>query len=153
MTLPVPTLEPAFDVVVRLGAPQDHGVTRAGHRRVVPILGGTVSSGLDAEILPGGGDWQTIGADGTISIDGRYSGRTTDGELFYLQVTGIRTASAEVLAALGRGEAVDPSEYYFRTTVAIETSAPRLTHLERSLFVASCARDADAVRYRAYRLT
>lgn len=153
MTLPVPALEPAFDVVVRLAAPQDHGVTRAGHRRVVPIVGGAVTGALDAEILPGGGDWQTIAADGTITIDGRYSARTAEGELVYLQVHGIRTAPQDVLAALSRGEAVDPAEYYFRTTVAVETSAPRLAHLERSLFIAACARDADAVRYRAYRVT
>ena len=152
MSLPVPELIPAFDVEVLLGVPEDHGTTRAGHRRVVPILGRVVSNGLDADILPGGADWQTIGADGTISIDGRYSARTAEGELVYLQVTGIRTASAEVLTRLARGETVDPREYYFRTTLVVETSAPRLAHLERSLFIAACARDANAVRYRAYRV-
>ena len=153
MTLPTPHLEPAFDVVVRLAAAEDHGPTRAGHRRVVPIVGGTVSGGLDAEILPGGADWQTIAPDGTIAIDGRYSARTAAGELVYLQVSGIRTAAADVLASLDRGEAVDPADYYFRTSIVLETSAPRLRHLERSLFVAACAREANAVRYRAYRVT
>ena len=44
MTLvaPVPGLEPAFTVDARLGPLEDHGMTRAGHRRVVPIAGGRV---------------------------------------------------------------------------------------------------------------
>ena len=69
---PVPRLEPAFDVTATLGPLEDHGVTRAGHRRVVPITGGRVSglvSGLvDAEILAGGADWQIVRPDGSTEI-------------------------------------------------------------------------------------
>jgi hypothetical protein len=46
-----------------------------------------------------------------------------------------------------------PSEYYFRVTVRLETSAPRLAVLERSIFVASAIRKADRVAYTAYRIT
>ena len=52
-----------------------------------------------------------------------------------------------------RGEPVDPSEYYFRVGVHLETSAPRLAALERSIFVASAIREADRVYYTAYRVT
>ncbi|MEV1131356.1 DUF3237 domain-containing protein [Agromyces sp. NPDC049794] len=150
---PVPTLSPAFDVVVQLGPMADHGLTRAGHRRVIPIVGGRISGAFDAEILPGGADWQLVRADGAIEIDGRYTARTHDGELLYLQVTGVRTGSPDVLAALLRGDDVAPDRYYFRTVVTIETASTRLAHLEHSVFVASCVRDADAVRYAAYRVT
>ena len=61
---PVPGLEAAFDVEVQVGAPADHGVTRAGHRRVVPILGGRISGAVTAAILAGGADWQRIRPDG-----------------------------------------------------------------------------------------
>jgi hypothetical protein len=149
----VPGLEPAFDVAVRLGPLDDHGITRAGHRRVIPIVGGTVTGGIDAEILPGGADWQRVRPDGAIEIDGRYTARTPDGELLYLQAVGVRTGPPEVLEALLRGEDVAPDRYYFRTVVTVETSAPRLRHLEHAVFVASCVRDADAVRYTAYRVT
>jgi hypothetical protein len=37
--------------------------------------------------------------------------------------------------------------------VYLETSAPRLAFLERSLFVASAVRGADSVSYVAYRVT
>jgi hypothetical protein len=58
-----------------------------------------------------------------------------------------------VLEALLRGEPVDPSEYYFRVGVRLETSAPRLAALEQSIFVASAVREADRVYYTAYRVT
>jgi hypothetical protein len=149
----VPTLEPAFDVVVHLGPPADHGRTRAGHRRVIPIVGGRISGGFDAEILAGGADWQVVRDDGAIEVDGRYGARTADGALVYLQVRGIRTGPPEVLAALLAGDDVAPDRYYFRTVITIETDAAALAHLEHAVFVASCVRDADAVRYTAYRVT
>ncbi len=153
MTAPIPGLEPAFDVHVRLGPLEDHGDTRAGHRRVIPITGGVVTGAVSAEILPGGADWQVVRPDGSIEINGRYSARTPSGSHLLLHAVGVRSGSPDVLEALLRGERVDPSEYYFRTVVTIETSAPELAWLERTLFVASCIREADAVRYTAYRVT
>ncbi|MGD0703542.1 MAG: DUF3237 domain-containing protein [Trebonia sp.] len=154
---PVPRLEPAFDVTATLGPLEDHGTTRAGHRRVVPITGGLVSgllSGLlEAEILPGGADWQLIRPDGTTEIDTRYSARSPAGEYVHFRTSGVRSGPPEVLAALLRGEPVDPSRYYFRVTVYLETSAPRLAELQRSVFVAAAIRGADSVRYTAYRVT
>ncbi len=150
--LPVPTLSPAFDVEVTLGPLDDYGVTRAGHRRIIPILGGSISGEVTAEVFPGGADWQIARPDGAFEIDGRYSARTKEGEGLYLQVSGVRSGPADVLAALGRGEEVDPSQYYFRTAITVETSAPRLLHMQDTLYVASCMREANAVRYTAYRV-
>lgn len=155
MTLvaPVPGLEPAFTVDARLGPLEDHGVTRAGHRRVVPIAGGRVVGLFDAEILPGGADWQVVRPDGTVEIDTRYSARTPAGEYVHFRTSGMRSGPPPVLAALLRGEDVDPASYYFRVAVYLETSAPRLDFLERSIFVASAVRGADSVAYTAYRVT
>ena len=156
---PVPGLEPAFTVDARLGPLEDHGVTRAGHRRVVAIAGGRVGglpagqTRLDAEILPGGADWQVVRPDGTIEIDTRYSARTPAGEHLHFRTAGVRSGPPDVLAALLRGEDVDPASYYFRVAVYLETSAPRLAFLERSIFIASAVRGADSVSYTAYRVT
>lgn len=150
---PVPGLEPAFTVDARLGPLEDHGVTRAGHRRVIAIAGGRVSGLLDAEILPGGADWQLVRPDGAIEIDTRYSARTSSGEFVHFRTSGVRSGPPAILAALLRGEDVDPASYYFRVAVYLETSAPRLAVLERSLFVASAIRGADSVSYTAYRVT
>lgn len=148
----VPNLKTSFDVRVDLERPLELGQTSAGGRRIIPIIGGTITGDIEAEILPGGADWQRVRADGTLEIDGRYSARTPGGELIFLSVAGIRTGSSEVLAALGRGEAVDPAEYYFRTVVTLETSAEGLAWAQRALFIASCVREATTVRYTAYRV-
>jgi hypothetical protein len=150
---PVPGLAPAFDVKVHLGPLEDHGTTRAGHRRVVPILGGHVRGLFDAQILPGGADWQLVRADGAVEIDTRYSAVTPAGDFVYLRTFGVRSGPPQVLQALLRGDVVDPSQYYFRIGVHLETSAPRLAALQQSIFVASAIRDADEVRYTAYRVT
>ncbi|WP_405431769.1 DUF3237 domain-containing protein [Micromonospora sp. NBC_00617] len=149
----VPGLQAAFEVAARLGALQDHGVTRAGHRRVVPIVGGQITGLFEAEILPGGADWQVVRPDGAIEIDTRYSARTADGGHIYLRTFGVRSGRPEILEALLRGEPVDPAEYYFRLGVRLETSVPALAVLEQSVFVASAIREADRVRYTAYRVT
>lgn len=150
---PVPGLERAFEVAATLGPLEDHGMTRAGHRRVVAVAGGRVSGLFDAEILAGGADWQLVRPDGTVEIDTRYSARTAAGEYVHFRTSGVRSGPPEVLAALLRGEDVDPSEYYFRVAVYLETSAPRLAILERSVFIASAIRGGDSVRYTAYRVT
>lgn len=151
-TPPIPTLSPAFDVEVSLAPLEDYGITRAGHRRIIPILGGRITGEIEAEVLSGGADWQIARADGAFEIDGRYSARTTEGELIYIQVAGVRSGPPEVLAALGRGEDVDPNEYYFRTAITLEASSPRLSHLQDAVYVASCIREASTVRYTAYRV-
>jgi hypothetical protein len=153
MSAPVPELEPAFDVVVHLGALEDHGMTRAGHRRVVPIVGGSVTGAFEAELLPGGADWQIVRADGSIEVDARYSARTASGALVLLHATGVRSGEPHVLAALMRGEAVDASRYYFRTVVRIETADGALAALQNTLFLAAAVREADRVTYTAYRVT
>ena len=106
-----------------------------------------------AQILPGGADWQLVRPDGTVEIDTRYSARTPAGEYVHFRTSGVRSGPPEILEALLRGELVDPSEYYFRVAVQLESSAPRLTVLERSIFVASAVREANRVSYTAYRIT
>jgi len=153
MDNPIPALEPAFDVVVQLGPLEDHGVTLAGHRRVIPILGGTVSGAIEADILPGGADRQIVRQDGSVEVSAAYSARTADGALVLLHSTGVRSGSPDVLAAVLTGEDVDPSRYYFRTVVRVETSDPALAPLQDVLFIAAAVREADRVTYTAYRVT
>ena len=150
---PPPTgLDRVFRADVLVGDVEDHGVTRAGHRRVVPILGGRLSHGVDADVLPGGADWQVIHDDGVLEIDTRYTARTAGGGLLHLRTRGIRSGPPEVLEALLRGAPVAASDYSFRIVVSIETSVPELRPLQDSLIVAAAARGADRVVYDAYRV-
>ena len=149
----VPGLEAAFDVLVHLGPLEDHGMTRAGHRRVIPITGGTVRGAFDAEILPGGADWQILRADGSVDVGARYSARTESGAFVLIHSTGVRSGAPEVLEALLRGDQVDPSQYYSRTVLSLETAAADLAPLQDMIFIAAAVRDADRVTYTAYRVT
>ena len=148
---PVPSLDRSFEVVADLGPLQDHGMTRAGHRRVIPVVGGTVTGAFTGAILPGGADWQTVRADGSIEVDGRYSARGDDGSLLYIRARGVRSGDPEVLESLLGGDDVDPAAYYFRAALTLESAAH--PEFERSVFVASYVREAARVRYVAYRLT
>ncbi|WP_110589539.1 DUF3237 family protein [Microbacterium suaedae] len=148
---PVPELEPAFEVDAELGPLEDHGQTSVGHRRIIPVVGGTITGMFEGELLAGGADWQVVRADGSIALDARYSARGADGELVFISARGVRSGDPEVLEALLRGEEVDPSRYYFRTAITIESSTR--PELEHSIFVGSCIREANRVRYIAYRVT
>jgi hypothetical protein len=65
---------------------------------------------------------------------------------------GYRHGSSEVLAALARGEEVDPATYFFRTITRFETGAPYLEWLNRTIAVASAERKARRVLLSAYKL-
>jgi hypothetical protein len=150
--LPDPHLTKIYRLEATLGQPLDLGDTPQGHRRIVPLSGGTFSGpDLTGTLLPGASaDWQIVLPDGTALGDIRYTLRTDDGDLLYIESRGVRHGSAEVLARLGRGEDVDASEYTFRTSTRIETAAPHLDWLNKGVFVSVGGRQAGGVIYETY---
>jgi hypothetical protein len=56
---------PLFTAEVALGPVVEVGRTPTGFRRVIPIVGGTVSGGLEGEVLPGGADQNVLRPDGS----------------------------------------------------------------------------------------
>ena len=150
--LPDPLLTPVYHLEATLGEPLDLGDVVAGHRRIVPLTGGTFTGPeISGKLVPGASaDWQTILPDGTALGDVRYTLQTDSGDLLYVQARGVRHGSAEVLARLARGEEVDPSEYTFRTATQIETAAPLLDWLNKGIFVSVAARRAGGVIYETY---
>jgi muconolactone delta-isomerase len=150
--LPGPHLRPVYRLEATLGPPLDLGDFPVGHRRIVPLTGGTFSGPeLSGNLVPGASaDWQTVMPDGTALGDIRYTLRTDGGDLLYVESRGVRHGPAEVLARLGRGEGVDPSEYTFRTTTAIETASPALDWLNKGVFIGVAGRQASGVIYETY---
>ncbi|MBV8850849.1 MAG: DUF3237 family protein, partial [Methylobacteriaceae bacterium] len=64
-----PGLSFVADIRVDVGEPIAVGETGLGLRRVVPILGGTVEGPrLNGRIVPGGGDFQILRADGVMEL-------------------------------------------------------------------------------------
>jgi hypothetical protein len=63
---------------------------------------------------------------------------------------GLRHGPPGVIAALARGEAVDPSAYYFRTTPRFETGHPKYAFLNRLLAVSAGDRRPGGPTYTIY---
>jgi hypothetical protein len=149
---PEPRLTRVYRLEATLGQPLDLGERPQGHRRIVPLTGGTFTGPeLCGKLLSGASaDWQTVLPDGTALGDIRYTLQTEAGELLYVQSRGVRHGSAEVLARLGRGEDVDASEYTFRTSTQIEAAAPQLDWLNKGVFISVGGRHADSVIYETY---
>jgi hypothetical protein len=140
-------------LAVDVGEVVSMGVTPHGERRVVSILKGTFEGPeMRGEVLPGGADWQLARADGAIELDAHYALKEEGGGIIGVVSQGYRYGSGEVLAALARGEDVDPAEYFFRTVMRFETGAPYLEWLNRTLAVTTAERQARRVLLEAYRL-
>jgi hypothetical protein len=150
--LPAPRLRHIYRLDADVDAPVDLGDTPQGHRRIVALTGGRAEGNdLHAELLAtAGADWQILRGDGSSVADIRYTLETDQGALLYVQAHGVRHGDPEVLARLAAGEDVDPSEYTFRTTVSIETSAPDLSWLNDGVFIAVGARQPSGVSYDVY---
>ena len=133
---------------VKVGTPQKIGAVPHGTRVTVPITEGQFDGPrLRGRVLPGGGDWTLLRGDGVLELDLRLTLQTDDGALIQMTSFGLRHGPPEVIAALGRGERVDPATYYFRTTIRFETADPRYTFLNRLLAVSTADRRAEGPIY------
>jgi muconolactone delta-isomerase len=151
-SLPGPHLTRVYRLEATLGQPLDLGETPQGHRRIVALTGGTFAGPeLEGKLLPGASaDWQIVLPDGTTLGDIRYTLQTDAGDLLYVRSRGVRHGSPDVLARLGRGDDVDPSEYTFRTSTQIEASVPELDWLNKGVFISVGGRQAGGVIYETY---
>ena len=146
-----PGLSHVFDIEALVAATRDLGATPHGRRRIVPILGGTVRGPrLEAEILPGGADWQYVRTDGVIELVARYSICTADGVEIAVVNRGLRRASPEAMERMARGEVVDPAQVYCRTSPQFEAPAGPYDWLNRSVFIADAARRPDRVLIKVF---
>jgi len=143
---PVPALEYAFTATVKVAAPVEMGQADGGRKRFIAITGGSVSGPkLNGEVLNGGGDWQVIEAGGLARVEAHYFLKAADGTVIEVTNPGVRVASPEVTERLAKGELVDPSAYYFRTTPNFKVTAGPHEWLRRSVFVARGIRKPDSV--------
>ncbi|TMJ02436.1 MAG: DUF3237 domain-containing protein [Alphaproteobacteria bacterium] len=145
--------EPIFSIRCDVANILDLGPAPFGHRRVVNLLGGSVSGAkLNGRVLPGGADWQVMAADGALDIHARYTIECDAGALVQVDSKGVRNGPPDVMARLARGEEVDPSLYYFRTVMRFETAHPTTDWMNRILALAKGAREKNAVRLEVYQV-
>lgn len=90
----------------------DFGQTAIGHRRMVPITGGTISGAIGSGVILPGTDWQWVHADGSITLDAHYALKLDSGELVEVESRGTRYTDAN-------------GQVIFRTSIRLSTSADR----------------------------
>jgi hypothetical protein len=140
-----------FTAFIEVAATIDLGPSPLGERRMVPITGGTFEGPkMKGRIVPGGIDWQLVRADKVTEIEAHYSIETDDGVLIRVINKGFRHGPAEVMQRLRAGDPVEPDEYYFRATPVFEAPCGRYEWLNKSLFVSSGERSAEAVVLRVF---
>jgi hypothetical protein len=125
-----------------------------GERRYIPLKGGTVTGPeLNGTLVDGGVDWQIHRSDGVLDISAHYVIQADDGALIEVTSAGMRHGEPSVMARLARGEAVDPSEYFFRTLIRFQAGAPAWLHLNKVMAIASGRREARLVVLDYFRIT
>lgn len=144
----------AFEANVAVATPLVVGPATIGLRRIVPITGGTVTGPrFTGRIVPGGADWQVVRPDGVLQIEAKYTLESNDGVLVMVTNRGMRHGPQAVIDKLTRGEPVDPSQYYFRTSAEFEAPAEsKYAWLNRALFIGVAQRTATAAIVRFHEI-
>jgi len=112
------------------------GSTPAGYRRIGVVFGGSFEGErLTGDVLDGGSDWQIARKDGAVMLNVRLVLKTKDDALITMTYRGVRYGPADVIKRMEKGEAVDPSSYYFRINPMFETAAATYDWLNRVLAI------------------
>ena len=128
-------VEHLFDMHVDL-QPAQVIPTPVGTRMTFITTGGVIEGPkLRGELLPGGGDWLTVGSDGAGRVDVRATLRTHDG-----------------VQRLAAGEVLPFEDTYIRTTPKFETSDERYAWLSEVVAVGYNILSPNHIDYRIYRV-
>lgn len=145
--------KPLLILTVELGEARSFGPTPEGARKIVPVIGGSVEGeAISGRILPGGADWALTRADGVLLLDVRLLIETPDGALISCEYAGIRHGPEAVMKRLAAGEAVDPSEMYFRIAPRFEAAHPAYAWMNRILAIGVGERLAKGPRYHIHQI-
>ncbi|WP_323174156.1 DUF3237 domain-containing protein [Natrialba sp. PRR66] len=149
---PEPELERVLGLTVEVEEPIEIGETGDGHRRIIPISGGTVTGRCNGRVLSAGADYQLFRAERPTELVAKYAFETDDGSRVYVENRGIRRAPSEASERLRDGDPVDSDAVYFRSVPSFETVDPELDWLTRHVFVAAGTRQPTGVRLVVYRV-
>lgn len=163
MYTPLPSAERAiapmasrhlFTLLITLHPTIELGTTPAGGRRIFPVSGGRFEGDrLSGDVSPMiGSDLLLARPDGTFQQDVRLMLVCDDGAPILMTYRGIRRATHDVDERLRRGEHVDASEYYLRTTPHFETASPDHAWLNGIVAVARGGRCPQGVAYEVFEI-
>lgn len=120
----------------------------------MPVAGGEFAGDrLRGTVLAhAGSDWLLERSDGAFQQDARVTLETDDHALIAMSYRGVRHASADVAARMARGEQVDPTDYYLRTSPFFETASDRYGWLNRIVSIGVGERLPDGVSYQVFEI-
>jgi len=147
----MPALEHVADIRVDVPEPLDagdvFGLMTRGRRRLIPIVGGSVSGPhFSGTLLPGGADFQMTVSPTCSDVDARYIMRLNspglEGQHVYVENVALRRAGATDLDAP-----------YLRFVARFEVSCAELQWLTESIFIGTGAKVADHILLSVFRVT
>jgi Protein of unknown function (DUF3237) len=142
-----------FKIVLEVPSILDLGETPYGRRRIARVGGGTFEGPkMKGRVLDGGGDWLLLRRDGVLQLDVRQTLETDDKQHIYMTYRGYRHGPKDVIDRLNRGEPVDPSLYYFRTTPNFETASEKYAWLNGICSIATGERQASGPTYHVFQV-
>ncbi|MGA8599169.1 MAG: DUF3237 domain-containing protein [Bryobacteraceae bacterium] len=123
------------------------GQTPDAFRRIGVVQGGSFEGDRLSGQVVTGNDWQAVRKDDCTRLDVRLVLRTTDGASIVMTYQAFRHGPPSVMEKLDKGEAVDPTSYYFRMIPLFETSAPKYDWMNRIVAAGIGNRRADGPIY------
>ena len=142
-----------MDVKADVAPPIEVPDSPLGPKRIIPILGGTFEGPLlKGRVVPGGADYQIVRKDGVTILEAKYLLETDDGVIISVVNRGMRHGPADVLRRVMAGEAVNPSEYYFRAAPEMEAPIGKYDWLNKSLFMSVGDRSVSGVVIHFHRI-
>ncbi|MBB4933010.1 hypothetical protein F4561_003830 [Lipingzhangella halophila] len=143
----VPKLTFLATIAVQVGTPVEVGPALDGHRRIIPIVGGSVTGPeLRGRVLAGGADFQVLRTDTLTELKAEYAIETEDGERIHVWNFGLRSGAPEDIAKLVRGEPADPDRIYFRCSPRLEPAGERWSWLRSRIILGTGERHPGEVR-------
>lgn len=122
-----------------------------GTRMFFEVTGGSFEGPrLRGKILPGGGDWLLLDAEGVAHLDVRVVFATDDGAQIYVQYPGVIVFDATTQAAIAGGTATQYGDTHWVTQPRFETGDPRYAWLNRVMAIGEGRAVPGAVEYRVY---
>jgi hypothetical protein len=109
-----------------------------GTRVIFPFKDGFVKGDkINGKLLNPGADWGLVPDSTTFKVDVRTTIKTDDESLIYMTYSGYNHATAKYFAMIsaGKGNELSTADYYFRTAVFFETSAPKYAWLNHTVAV------------------
>lgn len=143
-----------FTITMKLPPTLDLGDTPAGNRRIFTVSGGEFTGDrLRGKVLSeASSDLLLTRGDGSYYLNARVVLRTDDDVLIVMAYRGVRHATPEISARIGRGEQVSSSDYYLRTAPVFETSAPKYAWLNKIVSIGVGERQAEGVKYEVFEI-